>query len=77
MKSKSKMNIKVKWTFNYSNSRVIITIVLIIIYVNLVYLYTKVVKEFKIQLHTQQFKSYHSGTIIEHAQKNQSINIQI
>ena len=83
MKSKSKMNIKVKWIFNYSHSRVLITTVLIIIiiqfiiYVEIVYLYTRAAKEIKIQFHTQLFKLYHLATIIKHAQKNQSINIQI
>ena len=82
MKSKSKMNTKMEWTFNYSQSRVFITIVLItiiqfIIYADIAYLYTKAAKEIKIQLHTQLFMLYHSVTIIEHAQKNQSINIQI
>ena len=82
MKSKSKMNIKAKWTFNYSHSRVLITNVLIIIiqfiiYVDIVYLCTRVAKKIKIQLHTQLFELYYSATIIEHAKKNQSINIQI
>ena len=35
------------------------------------------VKDIKIQLHTQLFNLYHLETITEHAQKNQSINIQI
>ena len=48
-----------------------------IIYVNIVYLYTRVAKEIKIQLYTQLFKLYCLATIIECAQKNQSINIQI
>ena len=82
MKSKSKMNIKVKLTFNYFHSKALITTVLIIIiqfiiYVNIVYLYIRAAKKVKIQLHTQLFKLYHSSTIIEHTQKNQSINIQI
>ena len=46
-------------------------------YVDIIYLYTRVVKDIKIQFHTQLFKLYHSATIKEHAQKNQSINIQI
>ena len=41
------------------------------------YLYTRAVKDIKIQFHTQLFKLYHSTTIKEHVQKNQSINIQI
>ena len=82
MKSKSKMNTKVEWPFNYSQSRVFIAIILItiiqfIIYVDIAYLYAKAAKEIKIQLHTQLFKLYHSTTIIEHIQKNQSINMQI
>ena len=48
-----------------------------IIYVDIVYLYTRAVKEIKIQLHTQLFKLYCSATITERAQKNQLINIQI
>ena len=48
-----------------------------IIYVDIVYLYTRAVKEIKIQLHTQLFKLYYSATITKRAQKNQLINIQI
>ena len=48
-----------------------------IIYVDIVYLYTRAAKEIKIQFHTQLFKLYYLATIIKHAQKNQSINIQI
>ena len=48
-----------------------------IIYVDIVYLYTRAVKEIKIQLHTQLFKLYCTATITERAQKNQLINIQI
>ena len=48
-----------------------------IIYVDIVYLYTRAVKEIKIQLHTQLFKLYCSETTTERAQKNQLINIQI
>ena len=77
MKSKSKMNIKVKWTFNYSHSKVLIIIIHFIIYVDIIYLYARVVKYIKIQFHTQLFKLYHLATIKEYAQKNQSINIQI
>ena len=37
------------------------------------YLYTRVVKDIKIQFHTQLFKLYHSSTIKELTKKN-SIN---
>ena len=56
---------------------VLIIINRFIIYVDIVYLYTRAVKEIKIQLHTQLFKLYCSATITERAQKNQLINIQI
>ena len=56
---------------------VLIIIIHFIIYVDIVYLYTRVVKKIKIQLHIQLFKLYHSATIVEHVQKNQLINIQI
>ena len=48
-----------------------------IIYVDIVYLYTRVTKEIKIQLRTQLFKLYHLATITEYAKKNQSINQSI
>ena len=56
---------------------VLIIINYFIIYVDIVYLYTRAVKEIKIQLHTQLFKLYYSATITKRAQKNQLINIQI
>ena len=56
---------------------VLIIIIHFFIYVDIVYLYTRAAKEIKIQLHTQLFKLYHSTTITEYAQKNQSFNIQI
>ena len=37
-------------------------------------MYTRATKDIKIQFHIQLFKLYHSATIKEHAQKNQSIN---
>ena len=45
-----------------------------IIYVDIVCLYIRAAKDIKIQFHTQLFKLYHSVTIKEHVQKNQSIN---
>ena len=46
-----------------------------IIYVDIVFLYTRVTKDIKIQLYTQLFKLYRSETITEHVEKkiNQSI----
>jgi len=37
-------------------------------------LYIRTAENIKIQLHTQLFNLYHSETITEQAQKNQSIN---
>ena len=56
---------------------VLIIIIHFFIYVDIIYLYTRAAKEIKIQLHTQLFKLYHLAIITEHAQENQSINIQI
>ena len=50
---------------------------MIIIYVDIIHLYARAAKDIKIQFQTQLFKLYHSETIKEHAQKNQSINTQI
>ena len=56
---------------------ILIVIYHFIIYVDIVYLYIRAVKEIKIQFHIQLFKLYFLTTITEHAQKNQSINVQI
>ena len=56
---------------------ILIIIYHFIIYVDIVYLYIRAVKEIKIQFHIQLFKLYFLTTITEHAQKNQSINVQI
>ena len=37
-------------------------------------MYTRAIKDIKIQFYTQVFKLYHSTTIKEHGKKNQSIN---
>ena len=37
-------------------------------------MYTRAIKDIKIQFYTQLFKLYHSTTIKEHGKKNQSIN---
>ena len=55
---------------------VLIIINRFIIYVDIVYLYTRAVKEIKIQLHTQLFKLYRLAKITKRAKKNQSINIK-
>ena len=56
---------------------ILIIIYHFIIYVDIVYLYIRAVKEIKIQFHIQLFKLYFLTTFTEHAQKNQSINVQI
>ena len=37
-------------------------------------MYTRAIKDIKIQFYTQVFKLYHSTTIKEHGKKTQSIN---